>query len=413
MSHGPAQLNPFDSTLPVTQAFGDAASAGDSIAAARRNHRHGMPTISNARAGVLANDDLGNLLWIPSAHYSTLVNSDFSTWTRGTSFPAAANLQWLADRWQWYQSAAGAAVTWAQDTALPTPADNAYPTANSLKMTIPTTADASLAAGDLYRLGQPIEGFAAQRLLRGMAYSFWVRAHRPGIYCVTFMNRVGSQSYVAEYAVNSADTWEYRGLVIPPPPSLTGFSLTTQVGLYVLHTLAAGSTYNGAPNATWTTTGQYATANQVNGVAATTDTFQIAYTNLIPGNVPMPLMPLPWPFGEIQCMRYAQQLGHGVGTEQMGQGQCYSTTQAYAQPQLPVQMHSTPSATFTAPSTFWLLTAAGGVSTCTAIALAPTPSSRVPAIIATVASGMVAGNATLLLDSGAGTARILLEANPA
>ena len=33
----------FDATVPVTQAFGDAAATGDAAVAARRNHRHGMP----------------------------------------------------------------------------------------------------------------------------------------------------------------------------------------------------------------------------------------------------------------------------------------------------------------------------------------------------------------------------------
>ncbi len=39
-----------DSTAPVTQAFGDAASAGTALTAAHRDHRHGMPAASYEHA---------------------------------------------------------------------------------------------------------------------------------------------------------------------------------------------------------------------------------------------------------------------------------------------------------------------------------------------------------------------------
>jgi hypothetical protein len=37
-----ATLVAFDATVPVTQAFGDAAAAGSAAVAARRDHKHGM-----------------------------------------------------------------------------------------------------------------------------------------------------------------------------------------------------------------------------------------------------------------------------------------------------------------------------------------------------------------------------------
>ena len=44
------QLAAFDATVPVTQASADAAAAGTAAVAARRDHRHGMPTIGAAGA---------------------------------------------------------------------------------------------------------------------------------------------------------------------------------------------------------------------------------------------------------------------------------------------------------------------------------------------------------------------------
>lgn len=48
------QLAIFDATVPVTQASADAAAAGTAAVAARRDHRHGMPTLGSGavtRAG--------------------------------------------------------------------------------------------------------------------------------------------------------------------------------------------------------------------------------------------------------------------------------------------------------------------------------------------------------------------------
>ena len=45
-----ATLAIFDATVPVTQASADAAAAGTAAVAARRDHRHGMPTIPSAGA---------------------------------------------------------------------------------------------------------------------------------------------------------------------------------------------------------------------------------------------------------------------------------------------------------------------------------------------------------------------------
>jgi len=41
-----ATMAAFDATVPVTQAFGDAAATGSAAIAARRDHKHGMPTNS-------------------------------------------------------------------------------------------------------------------------------------------------------------------------------------------------------------------------------------------------------------------------------------------------------------------------------------------------------------------------------
>lgn len=42
-----ATIAAFDATAPSTQAFGDSPSAGEASVAARRDHKHGMPTLNS------------------------------------------------------------------------------------------------------------------------------------------------------------------------------------------------------------------------------------------------------------------------------------------------------------------------------------------------------------------------------
>jgi hypothetical protein len=162
---------------------------------------------------------------IPQAPQNALVNGNFSVWQRGTSFPGLGSGLFFADRWQWSYTGA-ANITMAQDTSVPTVGTNAVNTPYSAKLTVPTTPDTSIAAGDLYVISQNIEGYDYRALTNGMALSFWVKAHRTGIYCVSFRNSGNDRSYVAEYTINAADTWEYKTVIVParllrPVPGIT------------------------------------------------------------------------------------------------------------------------------------------------------------------------------------------------
>jgi hypothetical protein len=46
----------FDATVPVTQAYSDAAATGSAAVAARRDHRHGMPAAGSGIGEILISD---------------------------------------------------------------------------------------------------------------------------------------------------------------------------------------------------------------------------------------------------------------------------------------------------------------------------------------------------------------------
>lgn len=161
----------------------------------------------------------------------------------------------------------------------------------SSKVTV-TTADAAIAAGDFYKLGTAIEGYRIARAGLGaagalsIALGFWVKAHRTGIYCISFRNAATNRSYVQEYTINAADTWEYKTVVATGDTTGT-WATDNSVGLHIGWALAAGSTFQ-TTNATWAAGNFFATANQVNGVGAVTDLFAITGVSITLGGTPIP-----------------------------------------------------------------------------------------------------------------------------
>lgn len=339
---------------------------------------------------------------------NALVNGPFDVWQRGTSFAAPATLAYLADRWQWQFVGTGVA-TLARDTSVPTVGANAILADYSLKMTIPTTADAAIAAGDLYRIFQAVEGYDIRSLANGFTLSFWVRAHRTGTYCVAFVNSGANRSWVAEYTVSAADTWEYKTVVVTTPPFGAGtWNFTTGIGLYVSFAVAAGSNFQGTAGS-WQSSQVLATSNQVNGVGATSDVFQLALVNLIPGAVAAPLQPVSITDQMQRCQRYCQVFGGADTNEVVGTGLAISSTQAQVLVPFLVTMQGVPTLTVSAAAD-WSVTG----TACTVLALtANATSTHRAGLTGTVAAGLSTGNGATLRAAATSNARLTFEANPA
>ena len=344
----------------------------------------------------------------PAAMTNALVNGDFTVWQRATSFANPASNAYLADRWQYNAAVATAQPTWARDTSVPTVASTAINTPYSMKMSIPATADASIGAGDVYGIYQQLEGFDYRALTNGGTISFWVKAHRTGTYCVSFTNLV-DRSYVAEYTVNSADTWEYKTITFTTPPTAGTWSYTNGKSLAIFFALACGSTFQTTPNA-WQVGAFLGTSNQVNGVGATTDVFQLALVNLVPGTTAYPLTPLPYQEILSRCQRYGVMLSDTTVTA-VGIGQCFSTTHALVQVRFPVEMGGAPTLTYTTAANFSLFQAGGAGQALNAMATNQATRSAVLIDCTAAAATLVAGNATVLTQQGAGS--IFAEWNPA
>jgi hypothetical protein len=139
--------------------------------------------------------------------------------------------------------------------------------ANSLKLDT-TTAESTIASGDLLNLQHRIEAQNLQHLQWGSAsakdvtLSFWMSSPKTGTHCVSLYQPDATRSYISEFTIASANTFEYFSVTIPGDTSGT-INDDTGAGLYVSFPILSGTTYQAAAGS-WLASQDYATSNQQN-----------------------------------------------------------------------------------------------------------------------------------------------------
>jgi hypothetical protein len=237
-----------------------------------------------------------------------IINGKMEIAQRGTSFAAVASGAYTLDRWV-FGASTTAVFTASQQTDVPT--SNEFQ--NSLRFAV-TTADTSIAAGDYAQIEHKIEGFNARDLIgRTFTLSFWVRSSKTGIHCVALSNSASDRTYVAEYTVSAANTWEYKTITVSGGLITAGtWNWTNGIGLWARFVMAAGSTYHTTAGA-WQTGNFIATANQVNVLDTIGNIFAITGVQLEVGSVATPFEHRPYGTELALCQRYYQQEFFGSG----------------------------------------------------------------------------------------------------
>jgi hypothetical protein len=330
-----------------------------------------------------------------------IINGKMEIAQRGTNFPAIAAGAYSLDRWLFDLSGTGV-VTASQPTDVPSNNEFLY----SLRLAV-TTADTSIAAGDYANLRQRIEGFNARDLIgRTFTVSFWVRSSKVGVHCVAFANTSPSpdRSYVLEYTVNAADTWEKKSVTVIGGLITAGsWVWTTGIGLQVIWSLAAGTTFQTTAGS-WQTGGFVATANQVNCLDADTNIFAITGVQLEVGNRATPFEHRPYGTELALCQRYYLRITPGDSARLFGPGQCTGSDGAIASIAFPVPMRARPSALEQngTAAHYAVFNSTGGSVACSAVTAFNAHTTNLIALVnATVVSGLTAGNATSLTTANA------------
>ena len=189
-----------------------------------------------------------------------------------------------------------------------------------------TTADSAVAAGDSAEVFHSIEGYNARDLIgRTFTLSFWVRSSKVGIHCVSLRSSTDNRSYVAEYTVSAANTWEKKAITVTGGLITAGaWNWTTGRGVLVGWTLMAGSTNHTTPGA-WQTGAFSATANQVNCLDTIGNIFAITGVQLELGSVATQFEHRPYGMELALCQRYYQTV-HAAGIAFDAVGICSAMT---------------------------------------------------------------------------------------
>lgn len=250
-----------------------------------------------------------------------VINGDMRIAQRGTSFAAIANNTYTLDRWV-YGKVGAAVHTVSQDTDVPTFAQSGYLFQNSLRINL-TTPDNSIDAGDLYYIGQRIEGYNFANIAqKPFTVSFWVKANTIGKYYVSAVNNAADRSAVRGFTINSSNTWEQKTVDFPASPSAGSWNYTTGSGLRLTFVLAAGTSFHTTENA-WQVGNFFSASDQVNGVNTGSTDFRITGVMLNEGTQALPFRTFSGSFeGELAaCQRYYEKssdlstaVGSGIST---------------------------------------------------------------------------------------------------
>jgi hypothetical protein len=177
---------------------------------------------------------------------------------------------------------------------------------NSVVVTV--TSAASATAAQVNRFFQRIEGNNISDFGWGTAnaqtvtVSFRVRSSLTGTYCVALVNGGATRSYVAEYTISAANTWETKTVTITGDTSGTWATDNTS-GVQVTFDLGGGSNYNTTAGA-WATGNFTRTTNQANFANTSGATFYITGVQLEAGTNASAFEQIDYGRELMMCQRY-------------------------------------------------------------------------------------------------------------
>ena len=276
---------------------------------------------------------------------------------------------------------------------------------------VTTVSAYSVTSGNFLCITQKIEGFNTADLAFGTAnartvtLSFWVRSSLTGTFGGALRNGNASRSYPFTYTISAANTWEYKTITIAG--ETVGTWLTTNgIGLEVHFGLGVGSTYSG-PAGSWAGANYLSATGATSVVGTNGATFYITGVQLEQNTTATPFERRLYNQELANCQRYLPAWNFTAANQPSAAGIAYSTTATVMNLIHPVQTRVLPTG-ISVTGTFNSYNNTGGNSgNFSSITLGASQGTYGSIINCTGGSGLVQGNATILL-SPAGTSQILL-----
>jgi len=261
---------------------------------------------------------------------------------------------------------------------------------------ITSSAATVVGSSDQYYFAQKIEGYNTADLGWGTAnaktvtLSFWARASVIGTYSVFLLNNGSAYSYIANYTISVADTFEYKTITIVAPT--VGTWLTTNgLGIYLGWDLGSGSTFNQTAGS-WQAANKRATSGSTQLVATSGATLYLTGVQLEVGSTATSFDYRPYGTELALCQRYYYKLAIGQGNSRVLSGYISSTTQSINILNMPVSMRTSPTALETSgTAAHYSVAYTNTETTCNTVPSYNDASFNTVSVIGPVASGLTAG----------------------
>jgi hypothetical protein len=339
-----------------------------------------------------------------------IINGSFTVNQRGITTTTPTTGAYTVDQWQAVQSVAGKysiSTGAASSTAVAAGASGNTLTATTLAAYTPL-------ASEVFCILHKIEGLNIADLAWGTAsaktvtLSFYATSSLTGTFGGSIRNGASTRSYPFTYSIPVASTPTRISITIPGDTTgaFTDWLTTTSVGMSVLFSYGTGPTASGTAGV-WAAagyTGATSANSLVSNAGATLTHFNV---QLEVGPVATPFEQRPYGMELALCQRYFEVLPQaGTGSLQASFASGIVTTATNATVVLPYKVNKRATPTLSSSGTagsFRVYAANGTDLTVTGLAYIGVGLETV-VINATVGSGLVAGNATLLgrrLDTSA------------
>ena len=269
-----------------------------------------------------------------------IINGAMQVAQRGTSaVTATSSGVFTTDRFKCFQSS-GSTGSWTTEQSTDAPAGFS----SSTKATVASTQ--SFSTGIAWQLVHQIEGnnFISTAWgtssAKDVTLSFWVKSSVTGAYSVSLHNDGYTKNYVTNYSISSANTWEYKTIVVPGETSGTWLT-TNGIGCSLRFNLGCSDSLTGA-------TGSWGSSLFLQGTGAVDwgsnsgATFYLTGVQLEVGSVATPFEHRSYGEELALCQRYYNKCVSGQ-YQSVGLGYYIATTQVRMNISLPVSMRTSPS----------------------------------------------------------------------
>ena len=247
-----------------------------------------------------------------AATRNVIINGNFDVNQRDFTSLAITNgasFEYAADRLIYYNDRSTGAATLSRNTDVPTYAQSGVFSTASINVAI-TTALVTPSGNNEAVFSYRVEGYDYRMIAGGDAtLSFWVKTNKTGIHSVSLRNSGRDRSYVFEFTVSVASTWEKITVTIPLTETGGTWDYADGEGIQVTITMMGVT----SPTSTldqWQTGNLAQSTNQVNLFSDVGNFFRIAQLKFEKGDVATPLNQLHFADELAQCQRYAQVITH-------------------------------------------------------------------------------------------------------